>query len=86
MIYHMGRRMGTRTGPAKPGRRAEACCAVEKAFTHGCECVDLSRSTVSHHLGALRRAGLITCTRDGRTVRCEVNPAALAAVRGFLET
>lgn len=80
MIYRMG------TAPAGRGRKRTECCAVEKAFTHGCACVDLSRSTVSHHLAALRRAGLISCTRDGRTVRCEVNPAALAAVRGFLET
>jgi len=84
MIYRMG------TAPAARGKQSGAdqvnCCSVERAFTHGCECVDLSRSTVSHHLAALRRAGLITCTRDGRTVRCEVNPKALAAVRGFLST
>lgn len=93
MIYRMGTRMettpaggGERRGAERRGATQMACCAVERAFTHGCECVDLSRSTVSHHLAALRRAGLITCTRDGRTMRCEVNPAALAAVRGFLET
>jgi ArsR family transcriptional regulator len=81
-LFEMIYRMGT-TGSR--GKRKLECCAVERAFTHGCECVDLSRSTVSHHLAALRRAGLITCTRDGRTMRCEVNPKALAAVRGFLE-
>jgi ArsR family transcriptional regulator len=89
MIYRMGTApaaQGERRGAKQRGANQIDCCAVERAFTHGCECVDLSRSTVSHHLAALRRAGLITCTRDGRTVRCEVNPKALAAVRGFLAT
>ena len=85
MIYRMGTDAAARE-PKRRGANQTDCCAVERAFTHGCECVDLSRSTVSHHLAALRRAGLITCTRDGRTVRCEVNPKALAAVRGFLST
>jgi ArsR family transcriptional regulator, arsenate/arsenite/antimonite-responsive transcriptional repressor len=89
MIYRMG------AAPAGPGERRGAkqrganemnCCAVERAFTHGCACVDLSRSTVSHHLAALRRAGLITCTREGRVMQCVVNPKVLEAVRGFLAT
>jgi len=82
-LFEMIYRMGTSGGR---GRGKIQCCAVERAFTHGCECVDLARSTVSHHLAALRRAGLITCTREGRVMQCVVNPKALEAVRGFLRT
>lgn len=87
-LFEMIYRMGAASARARTRRPAGAleCCSVERAFTHGCECVDLARSTVSHHLAALRRAGLITCTREGRVMRCEVNPKALAAVRGFLST
>jgi ArsR family transcriptional regulator, arsenate/arsenite/antimonite-responsive transcriptional repressor len=87
MIYRMGAAsaQGRKRRSAGPrGADQVNCCAVERAFTHGCACVDLSRSTVSHHLAALRRAGLITCTREGRVMQCVVNPKALAAVRGFL--
>jgi DNA-binding transcriptional ArsR family regulator len=33
----------------------------------------LAPSTVSHHIKELRRAGLITCERQGQTVRCCVD-------------
>ena len=83
-LFRMIHAMGTEAAGAGRGGGAPECCAVERAFTHGCECVDLARSTVSHHLAALRRAGLITCTREGRVMQCVVNPRALEAVRGFL--
>jgi ArsR family transcriptional regulator len=62
-----------------------SCCAVEKAFTKVCECMDLSRSTISHHFKELQGAGLITCERDGQMYRCRVNEATLGLLRDFLK-
>jgi len=65
---------------------SSACCGgVEKAFTSACECMDLSRSTISHHFKELQNAGLITCTRQGQSFICEVNEEAVKAVQAFLE-
>lgn len=52
----------------------EVCCQV-----------NVAQSTVSHHLKELRQAGLIRTERKGRTVFCEVNPAALERIRAFAE-
>ncbi|MFA6584135.1 MAG: metalloregulator ArsR/SmtB family transcription factor [Elusimicrobiaceae bacterium] len=62
-----------------------SCCPVEKAFTKICDCVNLSRSTISHHFKELQNAGLINCERDGRTYRCRVNMEAIAAIKNFME-
>lgn len=63
----------------------EGCCeGIERAFTLACGCMDLSRSTISHHFKELQNAGLITCTRQGQTFRCQVNEDYVDAVRGFL--
>jgi len=65
------------------------CCPaskiIEKAFTHVCDCMKLSRSTISHHFKELQNAGLITCERDGRNYRCKVNEEAVNAIRDFLK-
>lgn len=65
------------------------CCGREeffdKAFTNACECLDISRSTVSHHLKELQNAGLITCERTGQSFRCRVNHEALKAVKDLLK-
>lgn len=67
-------------------KAGEECCpGIEKAFTQACDCLEVSRSTVSHHLKELQNAGLIRCTRRGQSFVCEVNPKAVEAVRGFLE-
>ncbi len=42
--------------------------------------VDLSESTVSHHLGQLRKAGLVTSDRRGMNVFHRVRPEALQAL------
>lgn len=67
----------------------KACCpatkAIKKAFSHVCDCMKLSRSTISHHFKELQNAGLITCERDGRTFRCKVNDQAVKAIRDFLK-
>ncbi len=63
----------------------KACCeGIEKAFTMACGCLDLSRSTISHHFKELQNAGLITCTRQGQTFMCQVNEDYVEAVRSFL--
>lgn len=64
---------------------AKACCPIEKAFTMVCNCMDLSRSTISHHFKELQNAGLITCERDGQSYRCRANEDALDLLRGFLK-
>ncbi len=66
-----------------PSERA-ACCPIEKAFTKVCGCMNLSRSTVSHHFKELQGAGLITCERDGQMYRCRVNEVTLGLLKEFL--
>ena len=66
----------------KAGR--DCCEGIEKAFTQACGCLDLSPSTISHHLKELQGAGLITCTRRGQAFTCQVNEDCVEAVRGFL--
>jgi ArsR family transcriptional regulator len=64
----------------------KGCCAgVEKAFTAACDCMDLSRSTISHHFKELQNAGLIKCERRGQSFYCEVNREALKAIQGFMK-
>jgi ArsR family transcriptional regulator len=62
----------------------DCCEGIEKAFTMACGCLDLSRSTISHHFKELQNAGLITCTRQGQTFVCQVNEDYVDAVRSFL--
>lgn len=45
----------------------------------------LSQQTTSHHLGVLRKAGLVTDTRDGTRHLFIVNTDGLAAVRSYLD-
>lgn len=67
---------------------AQDCCGKskgsKKAFTKACECLDISRSTVSHHLKELQRAGLIQCEKQGQSHYCTVNTDALQAVKELL--
>jgi len=64
---------------------AKNCCgqdgSYERAFTKACDCMGLSRSTVSHHLKVLQNAGLIICERTGQSCRCRINPKAFAIIR-----
>ncbi len=69
--------------------KGEACCGsgggLEKAFTKICDCMDLSRSTISHHFKELQNAGLITCEREGQLYRCRVNRDVIDSIKKFLE-
>lgn len=58
---------------------------VEKCFTKACDCMELSRSTISHHFKELENAGLIKCTRIGQSSVCKINMEAVEAIRDFLE-
>jgi len=66
----------------------EPCCgagSLDRAFTKICDCVNLSRSTISHHFKELQNAGLITCERDGQSYRCRVNDETVEEIRRFLD-
>ena len=66
-----------------------SCCpvskSIERAFTKVCECMNLSRSTISHHFKELQNAGLITCQREGQTFRCSVNEDVIESIKKFFE-
>ena len=68
---------------------AESCCSIkgglERAFSKICDCMDLSRSTISHHFKELQNAGLITCEREGQTFRCRINEETVGAIKDFLK-
>jgi len=63
----------------------KTCCPgtriLKKAFTKVCGCMDLSKSTISHHFKELQNAGLITCEREGQMFKCRVNENALKLVK-----
>lgn len=48
------------------------------------EATGLGQSLVSHHLRALRRAGIVTTRRDGRWIHYATSALALASVRTML--
>lgn len=69
----------------KEGSCCPAIGTLRKAFTKVCECMSLSRSTISHHFKELQNAGLITCQREGQTFRCRVNEEAVNVIKDFLK-
>lgn len=52
-------------------------CDIESQF-------DLSQPTISHHLGVLRKAGLVESEQRGLWAFYFVRPAALEQLRGWL--
>lgn len=63
----------------------EECCGVQKAFTRACECMDLSRSTISHHLKELQQAGLISCDRNGQALVCSINKELVEEIKEYFD-
>lgn len=53
-------------------------CDIESQF-------ELSQPTISHHLGVLRKAGLVESEQRGLWAFYFVRPAALAQLRGWLD-
>lgn len=63
------------------------CARVEPPCVGDICCrLDVSPSTVSHHLKELRAAGLIRMEKLGRRVMVSVDQEALAAISDFLLT
>ncbi|EPR13500.1 ArsR/SmtB family transcription factor [Ruminiclostridium papyrosolvens] len=58
---------------------------IEKCFTKACCCMNLSRSTISHHFKELQNAGLITYTRKGQSFMCKINKEAILSIQNFLK-
>jgi ArsR family transcriptional regulator len=69
--------------------RGQSCCALITRKEPGlCACdiesaVGLSQAAVSHHMGLLRRAGLVEAEKRGRWMYYRRNEAAIA---GLAET
>lgn len=82
MIYEQSSK-GSKEGTVFPSEE-KVCCPIEKAFTMVCKCMDLSRSTISHHFKELQNANLITCERDGQMFRCRANEDTINLLREFL--
>ena len=66
-------------------RREDDCCdGVLKAFSRACELLDVSRSTVSHHLKELSASGLLSCERKDQSMCCQIDQNALGELRELL--
>ena len=60
-------------------RNAELCvCDMNASF-------DLSQPTISHHLGILKKAGLVDCDTRGRWCFYRANTQAIRDLAGVLE-
>ncbi len=62
-------------------REEEAVAACVGDLSKG---LDISPSTVSHHLKELRQAGIITMERDGQHVQCCPNLEVVAQLNAFI--
>lgn len=72
----------------RTSEEGKTCCATDEV----CACklsehLGLAASTVSHHMSALKDAGLVSARKDGTwvyyTVRRDVLAAVAAAIEGF---
>lgn len=61
------------------------CDGIDKCFTKACCCMNLSRSTISHHFKELQNAGLISYTRNGQSFTCKINMEAVDLIWNFLK-
>lgn len=72
---------------ARRGEAGKTCCGVDEV----CACklsehLGLSAPTVSHHMAALREAGIVTARKDGTWVYYTVQRDVLAAVAAAVES
>jgi ArsR family transcriptional regulator len=77
---------GSKTGSEFQIKGGSCCPAgggLEKAFTKICDCMNLSKSTISHHFKELQNAGLIACEREGQMFRCRINEEAVNSIKEF---
>lgn len=58
------------------------CCNVGELADR----LKLSQPTVSHHLKELRRAGLITSEKDGRTLYCTIKDQTFEELCDFIQS
>jgi ArsR family transcriptional regulator len=72
--------VASRTAGASCCSDDEEVCACELA-----EALELAPSTISHHMGALVRAGLVTASKRGLWVYYKVERATLARMAKELE-
>ena len=67
------KKSSSRCGPVEVGESGLCACDVESA-------VGLSQAAVSHHMGILRRAGLVTAQKRGRWTFYRRNDRAIESV------
>jgi ArsR family transcriptional regulator, arsenate/arsenite/antimonite-responsive transcriptional repressor len=65
--------------------KPKCCGGMKKAFSKACACLNLSRSTISHHIKELVHSGLITCVREGQSQVCSINKDAVEELRNMLK-
>lgn len=62
------------------------CCdPIQKVFTTASEHLNISKSTISHHLKELQNAGLINCIRKGQHFDCTINIDILNEIKEFMD-
>ncbi len=65
-------------------RKEDDCCdGVLRAFSRACQLLNVSRSTVSHHIKELEASGLLSSERQGQSMCCQINQTALDELRDF---
>ncbi|OUM41145.1 ArsR/SmtB family transcription factor [Arthrobacter sedimenti] len=73
---------------ADPARRAIIARLSRSSATVNelAEPFAMTKQAVSKHIQVLEQAGLITRTRDGQRRPCHLDPAALEALTGWIDT
>lgn len=73
---------------ADPARRAIIARLSRSSATVNelAEPFAITKQAVSKHIQVLEQAGLITRTRDGQRRPCHLDPAALEALMGWIDT
>ena len=73
---------------ADPARRAIVARLSRSSATVNelAEPFTITKQAVSKHIQVLEQAGLITRTRDGQRRPCHLDPAALEALTGWIDT